>query len=200
MELKYVGDKPKVSTRGVGFDHTQPDKYIYLHAAVELLDALSYGATETTKHLYNTDGKDMNAATLLESLKKYITDIEEISTKSSSKAEQMVNTLTERVESNDALSADEKIAWLNNIKMMTDYYLQYVTNQTAYEAALDALAKQVHTAKIKEVSIPMFRNYGLVLSDLTGVLESQKSPIDSDIEINMTDKGLVGTVKFSHKF
>ncbi len=44
MELKYVGAKPKVSGKGVSFDQTKPDKYTFLTAAVELLEAFDAGA------------------------------------------------------------------------------------------------------------------------------------------------------------
>ena len=68
MKLRYVGNMPNVSKNGVGFDHTKVDKYTYLTAAVELLEALSYGATETTKHLYNSKGQDFSSKELLETM------------------------------------------------------------------------------------------------------------------------------------
>ena len=107
MKLEYVGDMPKVSAHGVGFDHTQPDKYTYLHAAVELLEALSYGETETTKHLYRTDGKSMNARELVEKLTKYVKDIDITIEKHDKHAEEFVYDLIDRVKSNDSLSDDE---------------------------------------------------------------------------------------------
>jgi hypothetical protein len=198
MELKYVGDIPRVSQHGVGFDSTRPDKYVYLHAALELLEALSYGATETTQHLYKSQHKDLKPDELLSSLKKYIKNLDEVYAERVEKAKTLVDGLKERVHENESLTEDEKRAWLNNIDIMTDYYLQYVTNQSVYEAALNALADEIAEAKVKEVTIPMFRNYGIVLHDLQEILEKRKSPIDSDLEIKSTKDGIVGTMYFKH--
>ena len=199
MELKYVGDMPQVSQHGVSFDHTQVDKYTYLTAAVELLEALSYGATETTQHLYNSRGEEYSALELLDLLKKFCGELDRVFDEREEKSNRLVQGLIERVESNDSLSYDEKKAWLNNIDMMRDYYLQHTTNASAYKCALKALALEIHEAKVQEVSIPMFRNYGIVINDLEMVLRNMKSPIDLDMKIETTQKGLLGTVKFLHR-
>jgi uncharacterized protein YejL (UPF0352 family) len=198
MELKYVGDMPRVSKNGVGFDSTKPDKYIYLHAALELLEALSYGATETTQHLYKSQHKELKPEELLAGLKKYVKNLDAVYATRVEKAKAFVDALKERVHENDSLNYDEKRAWLNNIDIMQDYYLQYISNESVYNAALQALADEIAEAKVKEVTIPMFRNYGIVLHDLQKVLEKRKSPIDSDLEIKSTDEGIVGTMHFKH--
>ena len=198
MQLKYVGDLPIVSKGGVGFDHTQQDKFTYLQAAAELLEALSYGETETTQHLYNVESKRLSDSELYTLLHKHIKDMEEVVAFRDKKAEKYVRELTQRVESNDVLTLDEKSAWLGNISLMKDYFYQYVTNETAYEAALDALGDEVHSAKVKEITVPMFKNYAMVLNDLRGVLEKRKAPIDSDIEIKEQQENLVAKLYITH--
>jgi ribosomal protein L33 len=199
MQLKYVGDMPKVSQHGVTFDHSKADKYTYLSAAVELLEALSYGPTEITNHLYTAHKNEMNATNILDGLKKFCDDVEKVFQQREEKAKALVDELIQRVEDNKSLTSDERKAWLNNIDMMKDYYLQHVTNASAYECALDALADEIATAQIKEVKIPLFRNYGIVLHDLMAVLERRKSPIDSDMVAEITDDGLVGIFTFKHR-
>lgn len=199
MELKYVGAMPKVSAKGVGFDQTKPDKYTFLNAAVELLEALSFGPTETTKHFYNTEGKEYNASELVQMLKKYCNNIDEVFATREEKSNALVEDLIARVNENTNLSDDERRAWLNNIDLMRDYYLQYVTNESAYNCALDALAQAIHDARIKEIVIPMFRNYGLVLHDLRHVLENRKSPIDSELNVENNDDGFIGKMKLTHR-
>lgn len=62
MKLKYVGAKPKVSGKGVTFDQTKPDRYTFLNAAVELLEALSFKVTEKKKvYLYDVKKKSIIA-------------------------------------------------------------------------------------------------------------------------------------------
>jgi len=198
MQLKYVGDMPIVSKKGVGFDHTQPDKYIYLQAAVELLEALSYGVTQTTQHLYNAKDKATSPSDLLDLLKKHIKNIDKIFAEHDAKANAFVDELVKRVEKNDGLSEDEKIAWLGNIKMMKEYFYQYIANRSAYEAALDALGDEIHDGKVQEVSIPMFKNYGMVIHDLSNALEKRKAPIDSELIIEQVKDELIGTLKITH--
>ena len=198
MKLQYVGDMPKVSNSGVSFDHSKPDKYTYLMAVIELLEALSYGATETTKHLYTSKHKELSATELLELLKKFIPNLDEIFDNREEKAKVLIQELKDRVEENDSLESYDKLAWINNIEMMTDYYLHYITNKSAYEAAVEALGIEIHTAKVKSVAVPLFRNYGIVLNDLQNILMTRKAPIDSDIKVEITDKGLLGTMTFSY--
>lgn len=198
MVLKYVGDMPEVSKHGVSFDRTQPDRYKLLHAAVELLEALSYGATQTTKHLYTAQDKELKSDELMDKIKKYVPNIDEVFALCDEKAHDLVHKLVNRVKENDTLLEDEKTAWLQNIKIMRAYYYQYVINQNAYEAALQALGDEVHDAKIKEIQVPMFKNYGAVVNDLAGVLEKRKAPIDSELRIDQTPEGIVGTLKVTH--
>lgn len=199
MELKHVGDLPRVSSRGVTFDHTHPDKYNYLHAALELLNALSYGATESTQHLYKTKEENLSDRELLSYVKLYVKNIDAVFASRETKTQEMIDDLVLRVHENDSLNEEEKESWLNNIHMMRDYYSQYVTNSAAYCAALEALADEIHTGMIQEVSVPMIKNYGIVLGDLKGVLEVHTPPIDSTMDIYTTEYGLLATMHFIHK-
>jgi hypothetical protein len=198
MELKYVGDFPLVSQHGVAFDHTQTDKYIYLHAVLELLEALSYGATQTTQHLYKTEHKELKPNQLLDGLRKYVKNLDAVYEQREHKAEELVDNLIQRVHENKLLTDDERRAWLNNIDIMKDYYLQYVTNQSVYEAALQALGDEIHEAQVKEVIVPMFRNYGIVLRDLQKVLENRRPPIDSTLEVTSTHNGVVAILNLKY--
>lgn len=198
MQLKYVGDMPIVSKNGVGFDQTQPDMYTYLQAAAELLEALSYGHTETTDHLYRAKDKSLNQDELLSLLKKHVPNLEDSFVACDTKAHAFLQELRERVHENDSLSEDEKTAWLGNIEVMKAYYYQHVTNKNVYESALAALGEEIHDGKIEEVSVPMFKNYGMVLGDLVGVLERRKPPIDSKVTIEDKEGELIGRLDIVH--
>ncbi|MDF1883135.1 hypothetical protein JHD49_04210 [Sulfurimonas sp. SAG-AH-194-C21] len=191
MQLKYVGDMPLISKNGVGFDHTQPDRYKFLHAAIELLEALSYGATKTTQHLYRAEDKDISSDELMLMIHRYVPDINALFKSCDDKAHDLIHDLVNRVKANDALSADEQTAWLENIKIMRAYYYQYIINKNAYEAALEVLGDEINDGKIQEVCAPMFKNYAAVLNDVVGVLERRKAPIDSEVRIEQTPDGLV---------
>ena len=199
MQLKYVGAMPVVSDKGVGFDQAKPDKYTFLNAAVELLEALNFGPTETTKHLHKVSGKEYSSDELVDLLKKYCVDLDKVFSSRQAKTDSLKADLIKRVNENQTLDEDGRKAWLNNIELMSDYYYQFVTNEAAYKCALDALGQAIHDARIEEVTFPMFRNYGLVLHDLEYVLEHRKSPIDGVLNIEPGKEGLFGKLSLTHR-
>ena len=193
MELKYVGARPIVSQHGVSFDKTKPDSYTFLNAAVELLEALSFEEVENKKlYLHNFSGKEYNGRQLVELLKKYCTDTDEIFASREKETTEIIAKYTRDIEKNDKLTADERRAWLGNVAIMRDYYLQYVTNENAYRCALKALADKIHTAHIEEVTFSLGRNYGLVVSHLIHVLAEHKPPYDATVSYEERDGNLVG--------
>ena len=193
MELKYVGAKPKVSARGVSFDQSKPDRYTFLNAAVELLEALSFEPTEDKKiYLYDVSGKERSGKELIDLLKKHCANPEEAFANVQEKTNALIEKYTSRVKENDTISADERRAWLGNIEIMRDYYLQYVTNERAYQCALNALADKIHKSHIEEVTFPLGRNHGLVLSHLVDVLRDHRPPYDASLSIEVKDGETVG--------
>lgn len=186
MRLRYVGALPRISSRGISFDQTQPDKYTYLHAIIELMDALDFGPTPTTRHHHEATGKEYSGPELVDHLRHHCKDIERITDAREKKARAMLDELHERVHDNQIIDDAEREVWIKNIDMMQEYYLQYVTNESAYLCALETLAHEIHDAQIKEVSFPMHRDYGMVLHDLIPVLGSRRPPIDAELHI---DKG-----------
>ena len=199
MKLKYVGDLPNVTSKGVGFDQSKPDKYTFLTPAVELLEALSYGPTETTRHLYNLNGQSYSDEDLLNLLTKHCSDLETVLKLRDAKSDALKEDLLKRIDENSVISDEERTAWRNNIGYMEAYYRQYVTNESAYTCALEALAKAVKAAQIKEISFPMFKNYGSVLHDLITVLAKQKPPIDAELSIDAKDNTFEGKLTITHR-
>jgi len=193
MKLKYVGAKPIVSAKGVVFDQTKPDRYTFLNAAVELLEALSFEPTENKKiYLYDIKGKEYSGSELLELLKKHCANPQEAFDNLQETTDALIKKYTKQVEDNDRLSTDGRRAWLGNIKIMTDYYLQYVTNDSAYQCALNALADKIHKSHIETITFPLGRNHGLVLSHLVDVLRDHKPPYDATLSVEDKDGVAVG--------
>ncbi len=97
MQLKYVGDLPQVSGKGISFDKTHPDKYTYLNAAVELLEALGYGPTEETEHLYRPAAKEHSGEELLELLEKHCDNLDAVFAERDKKTDDLIEDLVRRV-------------------------------------------------------------------------------------------------------
>jgi hypothetical protein len=193
MELKYVGAKPSVSAKGVTFDQTKPDRYTFLNAAVELLEALSFEPVDNKKvYLYNISGKELNGTELVEMLKKHCTNPEEAFDSVQEKTNALIEKYTNHVKNNDKLLADERRAWLGNIEIMRNYYLQYITNESAYQCALNALVDKIHKSHIEEITFTIGRNYGLVLSHLVDILRDYKPPYDALLSFEEKDGVAVG--------
>ena len=191
--LKYVGAKPIVSGKGVSFDQSKPDRYTFLNAAVELLEALSFEPTEGKKiYLYDIEGKERSSSELIDLLKKHCANPQEAFDTCQEETNALIEKYTDRVKKNDTISADERGAWLGNITIMRDYYLQYVTNDKAYQCVLNALADMIHKSHIEEVTFPLGRNHGLVLSHLVDVLRDHKPPYDVTLSAELKDGETVG--------
>lgn len=192
MELKYVGAKPSVSAKGVSFDQTKPDRYTFLNAAVELLEALDFKTTADKKvYLYTIPGKERHGHELADMLKKHCSDPEEAFEDIQEKTSALIEKYTRKVKENERLSVDERRAWLGNIEIMRDYYLQYVTNENAYKCTLEALADKIHDAHIEEITFPLGRNHGLVISHLIDVLRDHKPPYDATLSVEEKEEGVL---------
>ncbi len=198
MELKYVGAKPIVSQHGVSFDKSKPDSYTFLQAAVELLEALSFESSDNKRmNLYNISTKELSAKKLTELLKKYCNNINDIFDSREEKTNELIKKYINQVKENSKLTPDERKAWLGNVAIMRDYYLQYVTNESAYDCALDALADKIHQAHIEEIVFPLGRNHGLVLSHLIPILTDRKPPYDAMMTAMENDSGIVGLLNMN---
>ncbi len=193
MKLKYVGAKPKVSGKGVTFDQSKPDRYTFLNAAVELLEALSFEKkAEKIVYLYDVKKKDYSSRKLTDLLEKHCGDLDTIFDACEEKTKGMIKKYTDKVKNNTKIGKDERKAWLGNIKIMNDYYLQYVINETAYKCALKSLAKIIHKSHIDTVTFPVGRNHGLVLSHLVDVLRDSKPAYDATLKVKNKDGVAMG--------
>ena len=182
--LKYVGAKPKVSQHGVSFDQSKPDSYTFLSAAVELLETLDFNPSEGKKiNLHEIKEKEYSAASLITFVEKYCQDVDRIFDEGQEQTDALIREYREKVASNPQLSADEKRAWLGNIDIMRDYYLQYTTNERAYQCILNVIADKIHANHIEAIRVPLGRNYGLVLSHLIQVLQDHKPPYDATMKL-----------------
>ncbi len=198
MKLKYVGPLPKVSDKGVVFDKNKDDKYNYLSAALELAEAFDFKKSDVEEHIYRPKGKTMSESEMVEKLQKYCDDIESFVEKRKERAKELVEDLRKHVKEATTLSEESRRAWLNNIDAMYDYYLQYVINEAAYSCVLDKIAQEIHDAKIKEIKVPIFQNFGMVLHDLVDVLENRRPPIDVELLVEKQKDGFFGVMKLRH--
>lgn len=200
MKLKYVGAKPKVSQYGIQFDQTKPDKYTFIHAAIELLETLNT-EMKSGKNLYlhNIDTREYTSDVLNDKIGKYCPDMEQESDQLQEKTNELINEYKQKVKENVHLNNDERTAWLGNIDIMRDYYLQYITNEFAYNCLLNTFADKLHSMYILEMTFPLGRNYGLVCGDLIVILRDHKPPYDAILDVIERDDATVGRLNMNRK-
>ncbi len=202
MNLEYVGPKPIVDQHGVDFDKSEPDRYIFIQAVLELLESIeacyndSCGGiiditTYTHKHLNNRE--------LAELAKKHCSEkIEEIITEKELRLDTLIAEYKHNVQNNSLLQSEEKEAWLGNIDVMEDYYRQFVQNEVVYECLLDVLAEKLYKNKIKEILFDLGNNYGFVFSYLQNVLSEHKPPLDAEMQIEVKNGKTIGHFFIHH--
>jgi len=190
MRLKYVGAYPIVTHKGVLFDQTKPDSYKFLNAALEIMEAISSKSDdEHSIDIEANDIKDYDSTTLEDLLQKYCDDFDGLLQLHDKKTQETISNYFEGAKNNPNLSQDEKNALLNNIKIMQEYYRQYIANEIAYECALKALSNLIHQNKIDDITFMVGRNYGLVLNHLVQVLQDSVPPYDATMEFFSDEKG-----------
>ena len=197
VKIKFVGPKPAVTDKGVRFDTTKPDKYIYLGAALQLAQAFDVEG-EAHDILYRAKTSELSETQIMDLLQKYCPDLENYVKAREDKAKELVEDLRRRVEEATTLTEEARRAWLGNIDAMYEYYLQYVTNEAAYECVLNRIAEEIEKAKIKEIRVPLLNHFGMVLHELSEILENRRPPIDSDYQVEHTAEGLFAVVKLRH--
>jgi hypothetical protein len=199
MRLKYVGPMPNVSARGVAFDVNKPDKWTFLSAALELAEAFDFQNEKSEgDRVYRPKGQQFSESEMLDRLHRYCDDLESYVKDRETKARALVDELRKKVESSKTISDENRRAWLNNIDAMYDYYLQYVTNESAYQCVLETIAKEVKAARIEEIRVPLFQNFGIVLRDLVDVLENGRPPIDAELSIVKEGNDIFGVMRLRH--
>jgi len=182
MKIKYVGAKPVVSQHGVSFDQSKPDRHTFLSPTIELIEELENPKTDSKGVLViEREGKTYNDRELLEKLKALCNGIEENAQEREEESEKLIEEYVSAIEKSKNLSADEKRAWLGNVKIMKNYYLQYVTNEMAYKCLLKVLADRVYKSGVSAILFPIKRNYGIVFSHLAYVLAEHRPPLDTSM-------------------
>jgi len=189
MKLKYVGAYPIVTHKGVSFDQTKPDPYIYLNAIIEIIEAIEK-STDKNIQIDEHSLKDYNANELMDFVKKYCSDFESMIKQKEARVDEIVQNYTNASKNNPNLNADEKKAILGNIDIMKDYYKSYITNDIIYKCLLEVLSDIVVKKHIKDITFSIGRNYGMVLSDVARVLQDHKPYRDATMEFFSDDSGI----------
>ena len=181
MKLEYVGPSVLVSSRGVSFDENKKDKFIYLHGAAVLLDAIDHDYVEDKVYVYTSQKRVYSGDALLKQIRHHCNDIDRVIGTAQASARAYINAMVKRAGASGMLSAGEQSVYVNNIELMRTYMLQRYINKRVYYHVVEHLAMCIQDNRIAYVSAPMNGAFFHLLNTLQRTLRQQKSPADSQI-------------------
>jgi hypothetical protein len=183
MQIKYVGPKPLISKTGISFDSQYDDRYTYLNIAVQLLKALDHEYFEDKTYQYAVDSGRLLDSDIIDGLKEYCGNLENTVLAGVKAEQKLIDEELKRAKENKSISESEREALIKNIRMMESYRLQYATNDTLYNCAVQQLTAHVKQDQIDYVVVPMFQRFAAVLHSIQDELSKQKFPIDTKMDI-----------------
>jgi len=189
MKLKHVGAYPIVTHKGISFDQTKPDPYIYLNAVIEIIESIEKSMDKNIQ-IDEHNLKNYNTNELMNFVEKYCSDFESMIKQKETRVDEIVQNYTNASKNNLNLNTDEKKAILGNITIMKDYYKSYITNDIIYKCLLKVLSDVIVKKYIKDITFSIGRNYGMVLSNVAKVLQDHKPYRDATMEFFSDDRGI----------
>jgi hypothetical protein len=199
MKIKFVGPKAIISHTGIVFDNNKEDKYVYLNIVIQLLKALDHQYIENKMYNYNTDTHRLSDDELLDELKHFCHNLEDIYTDAKTRSIDYINEHIEHAKNNSLLNSKEKEVLIKNIELMREYIIQRSINKSFYYCTLDALAKVMKRGHIDYVIAPMFQKFAHVFHSVEGILHKGKAPIDTNIEIYEEEGKLLVKLDLIHR-
>lgn len=183
MQINYVGPKPIISTSGISFDAEHDDRYTYLNIVIQLLQALDNDSFEENTYQYPADTRRLDDKEILAGIRHYCGNLDAIVKENIEAENRQIDSEIKEAKENRTLSESEQDALVNNIELMRNYRLQYITNETLYNRAVKHLADQVKKTHIDYIIVPMFQRFASILHSIQNEIAQQKIPIESRMSI-----------------
>jgi len=184
IKISYIGDKPTISTNGIYFNHSKPDKYIYLQSITHILNILNNVTTTThSKKIkeFNLSQK-LSDSQILDSLYKVSPDFNEFYTENIDSYERKIKGEEEEIRDNSALSELDKEILQNNYNLIFDYRIQRAKNKLVYEAMINGAVKIIKDKRISLIKSLFTREFFHILQSLKTTLEREKNSPEISIQ------------------
>jgi len=199
IKISYIGDKPTISTNGIYFNHSKPDKYIYLQSITHILNVLQNITETQSKKIkeFNLSQK-LSDSQILDSLYKVFPEFNEFYSQNIDSYERKIKAEEEEIKDNSSLSELDREILQNNYNLIFDYRIQRAKNKLVYESMINGAVKIIKEKRISLIKSLFTREFFHILQSIKTTLEREKnSPqitlqfIDepnSDIEIELLIK------------
>jgi hypothetical protein len=181
MKLKYVGNKPIISSSGVDFSIGKEDKYIYIEPAAQMLDFLA--KLEKDSKTTINPRKKLDENEVFELLYKYKPGFDKFYYEHISQYKHKIENEISEVDSHDALQELEKEVLKNNLECMKEYRIQRAKNKLVYEELINTCVDIIREKGITEIVMPFSLPFVHVAESFESSLALISNAVVSKVEV-----------------
>ncbi|TLP37679.1 hypothetical protein [Arcobacter arenosus] len=198
MKLKYTGPKELISPHGVSFKRGKDDKYVYIHPAIQIYNAIHHDYEKDKIYTLNIEGKRLNDNELTEKILQLKPELKEYFDE---EIESIKNYLDKEIESINGLNEfteDEKKIYKNNLIIMKNYRIQRAFNKTVYTKLIEIIVDDIFIHKLKEINAPFNERFWHIFQTIQGELSNHNHrSIGSKLDILHDDDYLSISLKIN---
>ena len=180
-KLHYIGPRVEISNHGIYYKHTKEDKYIYLTTALEILKDLDNNYEKNNFYSHHYENKKLNEEDLFKVLGSYEKDIETCITNEIDKYKNKIQEKITCIQNSPYLTDIDKEVWIKNIYIMKEYKIKRAINKMYYMHCIQDIIKVIRHKKIKDVIVPLNKNFFHVLNTLKGTMITGKPSLDTKV-------------------
>lgn len=172
MKLKYTGPKELISPHGVSFKRGKDDKYVYIHPAIQIYNAIHHDYEKDKIYTLNIEGKRLSDEDLTEKIlllraefKKYFEE----------QVDEIKDYLDEEIDSISGLnefSEEEKKIYKSNLIIMKNYRIQRAFNKAVYTKLIETIVDDIFIHKLKEINAPFNERFWHIFQTIQGELSN----------------------------
>ena len=192
VHISYIGDKPMISHNGIYFNHSKPDKYIYLQAITSILHTIEGTKDKKSRSIESFDlNRKFSESQILDTLYKINPNFNSFYEQNIDLYERKIKSEEEEVDSNNGLSELEREILENNYHLMFDYRIQRAKNKLVYEEMVNGAVAMIKEKKISLIKSIFTREFFHVLKSLkTTVERGRNAPKVSLQFIDLKDENM----------
>ena len=188
-KVEYVGPRVEISNHGITYRYSKEDKYIYLAAALEILQSIDNDYDKKPYYVHSCTNTPLKEEELHKILKQYEDSVEECITEECRKYKLKRVHEIEHILQIPYLTDLDKEVWIKNIEIMQDYRVQRAINKMYYMHTIQDIIQVVKHKKIKQIYVPFNKNFFHVLNTIKGSLITGKPSLEAKVteEYNKDD-------------
>jgi len=186
-KLHYVGPRVEISHQGIVYKKSKEDKYVYLMSALEILKDIDNDYEKQPSYSHHFDHKRLEEDNFHTVLQDHEYDIEECISDECKKYKQKIENKIAYIQTLPHLTNVDKEVWIKNIEIMKEYKIQRAMNKMYYMHCIQDIVHLIQHKNIKQITVPLNKNFFHVLNTVKGALITGKPSLDAKV-IKQHDK------------